>query len=105
MHPPSLASCSHEPRAPQISQVARDFRLAQSQNLDEIADANLVVRDEVKQAKPRTVGQGAKEQVEREMFLFNAHRDHNICLDRYVQAALASIYVDVRIYLQAREDQ
>ena len=66
VHPPSLSPRGDDARPAKVGQVARDFRLAGPQDLHEIADANFLVGDEVEQAKPRAIGQRAKERVERE---------------------------------------
>jgi hypothetical protein len=64
VHPPALAPCSDDARATQISQVAGDFRLAHSEDADEVADADLLVGDKVQQTKARGIGEGAKEKIE-----------------------------------------
>jgi len=73
VHPASLAAHANDARAAEIGEVTRDFRLAEPENLDEIADANFSVRDEVEETKPRGIGQGAKEKVEREGFFLAGH--------------------------------
>jgi hypothetical protein len=44
--------------------VAGDFRLAHSEDADEVADANLLVGDKVQQTKARGIGERAKEKIE-----------------------------------------
>jgi hypothetical protein len=41
--------------------VTRDLGLAGAEYLHKIANANFLVGDEVEKAKPRAIGQGAKE--------------------------------------------
>jgi hypothetical protein len=64
VHPPALAPCSDDARATKIGQVAGDFRLAHSEDADEVADANLLVGDKVQQTKARGIGERAKEKIE-----------------------------------------
>jgi len=73
VHPASLAPRRYNPGAPQIGQVARNFRLADAENFHEIADANFPVRSQVEQAQARGIGQSAEEQVEGEWFLLSRH--------------------------------
>ena len=44
--------------------MARDFRLADAQNLHKIANANLPVGDEIEQAQASAICQCAKEKIE-----------------------------------------
>ena len=60
MHPPPLAPRGDDPRPAEIRQVARDFWLADPEDLHKIADANFLVGDEVEESQPRAIGQGAK---------------------------------------------
>ena len=85
MHPSPLAPRGDDPRAAQIRQVPRDFGLADLEDLHKIADANFLVGDEIQETKPRAVGQGAKEKIERERFFLPGHARHYIWLDRYEQ--------------------
>ena len=73
MHPASLAAGGDDARAAEISQMARDFWLADLEDLHEVADANFLVGDEIEEAQARGIGQGAKEGIEREGFLFPGH--------------------------------
>ena len=61
MHPPPLAAHGDDPRAAEIRQMARDFWLADPEDLDKIADANFLVGDEIEETEARAIGQGAKE--------------------------------------------
>jgi len=53
VHPLAFASRRNDSRSTEIGKVTRDFqdfRLADPKDLDEVADANLAVGDEVQQA-------------------------------------------------------
>ena len=68
--------------------MTRDFRLADSQDLHEITDADFPVGYEVEQAKPGGIGQGAKEEIDCEQLgLIRHFGKHYIWLDRYEQDA------------------
>lgn len=56
VHPPPLASRGDDARAAQVRQVTRDLRLADLEDLHEIADANLLVGNQVEETKPRAIG-------------------------------------------------
>jgi len=64
VHPAPLPPRSHNACLSEIGQVARDFRLADAQNLHKIADANFPVGDEIEQAQASAIGQCAKEKIE-----------------------------------------
>jgi len=98
VHPPPLATRGDDSRAAKIRQMARDFRLADPQNLHKIADADFLVRDEVEEAQPRAIGQGAKEKIDWEWFLLPGHVRNYIWLDRYGQAGVRCIHMYKRIY-------
>lgn len=73
VHPTTLASGGDDARAAEIRQMARDFWLADLEDFHEVADANFLVGDEIEEAQASGIGQGAKEGVERERFLFPGH--------------------------------
>lgn len=99
VHPPSLAPGRRDARAPEVGEMARDLRLTDAKDLDEIADAYLSIGDEVEQAKPRGVGQGAKQKIDRERFAFSWHGErYYIWLDGYNQAGVGSTHMHERIY-------
>ncbi len=85
VHPPSLSSRGHDARPAEVRQVAGNLRLAGPEDLHEVANANFLVGNEVEQAKPRAIGQGAKEQVDGKRFFLSVHPGNYIWLDRYVQ--------------------
>ena len=89
MHPPPLAPCGNDARPAEIGQVTRDLGLAGAEYLHKIANANFLVGDEVEKAKPRTICQGAEEQIERERFFLPGHAVYYIWLDRYEQCGVA----------------
>ena len=78
--------------------MTRDFWLADIEDLHKIADANFLVGNQVEKTKPRAVGQGAKEKIERELFFLPGHATHYIWLDRYEQAGVSSTHTHKRIY-------
>lgn len=85
MHPPSLAAGGDDSRAAEVGQVTRDFRLADSQDLHKVADANFLVGDQIEQAKARAIGEGAKEKIDGERLFLPRHGQYYIWIDRYGQ--------------------
>jgi hypothetical protein len=73
VHPAPLPAHGDDARPAEIGKVARDFWLAEPENLHKVADADFPFRDEVEKAKTRGIGQGAEEKVEREWFFFAGH--------------------------------
>jgi len=55
VHPLAFAACADEACAAQVGEVARDLGLALAQHIDEIADADLAVIDEIEQTETRGV--------------------------------------------------
>jgi hypothetical protein len=88
VHPAPLAARRDDAGAPQIGEVARDFRLADPQDFDEIADANFSVGNEVQKTQPCWIGKGAKQEIERKGLRLGGHTAEDyIWLDRYEQDA------------------
>jgi hypothetical protein len=56
VYPATLPARGHDPCLTQIGQVTRDFWLADPQNVDEIADADLFIGNQVQETKPSAVG-------------------------------------------------
>lgn len=73
VHPPPLTPSGDDARVTKIRQMARDFWLAHPKDLHEVADANFLVGNQVEEAQPGRVGQGAKEQIEGERLLLSRH--------------------------------
>jgi hypothetical protein len=84
--------------------MPRDFRLADLEDLHEIADANFLVGDEIEEAKPRAIGQDAKEKIDRERFIFPGHGEDYIWLDTYEQWGVWLTHTHKRIYCIRKED-
>ena len=61
MHPLALAARGDDACVAQVSEVARDFRLALVENLDKITDADLAADHQVQQAQSGGVGQRREE--------------------------------------------
>ncbi len=99
VHPSPLAPRGDDARAAQVRQVTRDFRLADLEDLHEIADANFRVGDQVEETKPRAIGQSAKEEIEGERFFFPGHAGNYIWLDTYEQGSVSFIHTHKRIYI------
>jgi hypothetical protein len=74
MHPLAFAPRCHDSGSTKISKVPRDLWLASSQNLYEVADANLAVGDQVQQAKARRISQRTEEKTERWIIFCLAHQ-------------------------------
>ena len=73
VHPAPLASRGDNARAAKISQVPRDFWLADFQDLHKIADANFLAGNQVEETQSGAIGQGAKKQIEGEAFFLSGH--------------------------------
>jgi arsenite methyltransferase len=89
VHPFAFTPGGRNAGLAEIGEVAGDFWLARAQDFHKVADANLAVRDEVQQAKPRGIGERAEQEIEREVHLRLWHVQsiiHHIRLDRYVRA-------------------
>jgi hypothetical protein len=61
VHPFALAPGPDNAGAPQIGQMARDRRLAYPQNLNQKADTDLVLTDQVEQSQPGAISQHPKQ--------------------------------------------
>ena len=66
VHPGSLAAHLDYTCAAKIGEVPGDLWLWLFENFDEVADADLLVRNQIQQSQSRGVRQRAKEYVERE---------------------------------------
>lgn len=55
VHPLALASRRNDSRAAKVGKMARNLRLADAKDFDEIADANLPVRNQIQQTKARWI--------------------------------------------------
>jgi hypothetical protein len=62
VHPLSFATGFHDSRPTKISEVPGDFRLPLLKDFYEVADANLLISHQVKQAKARIIAERLKEQ-------------------------------------------
>ena len=106
VHPFAVAPRRHQTRASQICQMARDFGLAEAQDLDKIADADFAARDQVQQAQARGVGERAKYMVQSGAFCGLRHERivaQYIRLDIYEWAGVESItYSRTRIRSRRR---
>ena len=98
MHPSPLAPGGDDARAAEIRQVTRDLWLADPEDLHKIANANFLVGDQVEETKTRAIGQGAKEEIERERFFLSGHAKDYIWLDRYEQGGVSCKHTHKRIY-------
>jgi hypothetical protein len=61
MHPFAVTPSLNDPGAAQICQMPGNLRLRLLQNLHKVADANLLLSHEVKEAEPSGVAEGLKE--------------------------------------------
>jgi hypothetical protein len=100
VHPPPLTPSGYDARAAEIRQMARDFWLAHPEDLHEVADANFLVGNQVEEAQPRAIGQGAKEKIERERFFNPWHASiiyglTDICNEAYDKCIRTSVYIFV----------
>lgn len=66
VHPFAFAPCRHDARPAQVGQVARDFRLAHSQDFYKIANTDFTVANQVQQPQPCRIRKRAKQHVEGE---------------------------------------
>jgi hypothetical protein len=60
VHPLAVPSGGNDPRAAKISQMSGNLGLTLPQNLHEVADTDLLISHQVKQAKARIVSQRLK---------------------------------------------
>ena len=104
MHPAPLTSRGDDARPAKVGQVARDFWLADPEDLHKIANANFLVGDEIEQAKAGAIGHGAKEKIEGKRFFLARHRGEYIWLDRYEQGGLDYTHTRKRIYIVSSEE-
>ena len=74
VHPLALASRRDDTCFPQIGQMPGDLRLAQAQNFDKVADADLVAGHQVQEAQPGGVGQRREETGQVERFRTATHK-------------------------------
>lgn len=88
MHPAPLAAGGDDSCVAQVREMPRDFWLADLKDFHKITDANFLVGDEIEQAQAGTVGQGAKQKVERKWFVLPGHGRNYIWLDKYIQPRL-----------------
>ena len=79
--------------------MARNLRLADSENFHEITDADLLVGDEVEQAKASGIGQGTKQEIEGERFIPLRHlRNIIYALTDMIKAHSLYTYAETHIY-------
>jgi len=88
VHPAPPPPCGDKALPAEIGQVTRDFWLAHLEDLHKIANADLLIGHEIKEAKARAIGQGAKEKIEGERFILPRHGRNYIWLDRYDQGGV-----------------
>ena len=80
--------------------MARNLRLADSENFHEITDADLLVGDEVEQAKASGIGQGTKQEIEGEGFISFWHlRNIIYALTDMIKARSLYIYANAYIWV------
>jgi hypothetical protein len=75
VHPLSLASRRHNSGPAEVREMSGDLWLANAEYFNEVADADLFVRDKVQQAQPGGVRQRAKQEIKREVGLSLRHGD------------------------------
>ena len=73
MHPTALPPRCDNPDTAKICQVTRNLRLTGPEDLDEIANTNFLVGDQVEQAEARTIRQGPKKRIDGERFFLFGH--------------------------------
>lgn len=64
IHPRRIAPDRHEPRASEVSQVTGHRGLREPKHRDQVADADLAFREEMKHSKPRAIGQRTKQSID-----------------------------------------
>lgn len=64
VHPAAFPPHGDESGAAEVGEVAGDFRLWLAEDFSEVADANLLVTDDVEEAKAGHVSQGLEESLE-----------------------------------------
>jgi len=85
VHPAAVAPRRDDARPTQVCEMTRDFRLADPEDADEVADADLAIRDEIQEAEARGIRQRAKELVERIVPRLGGHGgEYNTCALTYM---------------------
>jgi protein-tyrosine-phosphatase len=82
VHPLTFSPHRDDASLPQIRQMPRDFWLRATQDFDEVADANLLVSDEIEEPEAGIVSQRLKELLHVEVLRSRCHREC-IRLDEY----------------------
>ena len=65
VHPLALPPCSHDSGVTQVSKVTGDLRLGLIEDLDEIADTNLLIAHEIQEPEAGIVTRGPEKNVPR----------------------------------------
>lgn len=72
VHPLSLAPCRDDARAAKVSEVSGNLWLGPAQNFHEVADANLLISHQVKEAEPRVITESLEEPLDIECLFRHA---------------------------------
>ena len=100
VHPATLPACGYDSRIAQIGEMSRNFRLAHAQDVDEIADANFLIGNEIEQAEPGAVGQCTKEKIEWKGVVLTRHGRSIYGLTNMSNRLYAS-YIRISVYKEA----
>ena len=65
--------------------MARYLGLRLIQNLNEIADANLLISHEIQEPKPRIVAESLKKALHVKTLVLGLHKNNYICIDECIQ--------------------
>ncbi len=76
VHPLALPPRRHNPGAAEVRKMPGDLRLGAAQDLDEVADTDLLVAHEVQQPEPGVVSQRLKEP----LHVVRLFRCHTLCI-------------------------
>ncbi len=88
VHPFALAASCNDTGATQVGQMPRYLGLRLSQDLNEIADADLLISHEVQEPKPRGVAKSLKKTLHVETIVLGFHKNNYICIDECMELAI-----------------
>ena len=88
VHPFALAASCNDTGATQIGQMPRYLGLWLTQNLNEIADTDLLISHETQEPQPRIVAESLKKALHVETLVLGLHKNNYICIDECIELAI-----------------
>ena len=65
--------------------AAISWAVVDTQNLNEITDADLLISHEIQEPKPRNVAESLKKALHVETLVLGFHKNNHICIDECIQ--------------------